>query len=200
MVAIRQKAKNFSKKIHRTAPMMFLHELVKNPSAIGAICPSSRKLARRMAASVDIHKPGLIIELGAGTGVMTQALLEHGVSPEHLIVIEFSENFYDHLKARFPTLTILHADAAQLETLLPEHACINSIISSLPLISLPAEVRQAIVGQWQKLLAQQGQVVQFTYNLKSRYWQKEIGATNYREHFVWLNLPPAKVMTFSFHS
>lgn len=195
-----QMAKIFSKKLHHTAPAMFLQELLKNPGSIGAICPSSQKLARCMVSQVDIQQDGLVVELGAGTGVMTQALLEHGVSPERLVVVEFSENFYQHLKERFPQLRIIHGDAAQLANLLPENPRINSIISSLPLISLPQVVREAIVAQWQNLLKDGGQVVQFTYNLKSNYWQKDIQAQSYKEKFVWSNLPPAKVMSFSFSS
>ena len=160
-----QFAKYLNKKIHHTTPAIFLHELVKNPGCIGAICPSSQKLARCMVSSIDVQQEGLVIELGAGTGVMTQALLDHSVKPENLVV----------------------------------NPQINTIVSSLPLVSLPPQVRQAIVAQWQSLLHSQGQVVQFTYNLKSTYWQKDIGTTQYREEFVWTNIPPAKVMRFRFH-
>lgn len=194
-----QFAKYLNKKIHHTTPAIFLHELVKNPGCIGAICPSSQKLARCMVSSIDTQQAGLVIELGAGTGVMTQALLDHGVKPENLVIIEFAENFYQLLKERFPQLNIIHGDAAQLRNLLPKNPQINTIVSSLPLISLPPQVRQAIVAQWQSLLHSQGQVVQFTYNLKSTYWQKDIGTTRYREEFVWTNIPPAKVMRFHFH-
>ena len=195
-----QFAKSLNKKIHLSAPAMFIHELVKNPGCIGAICPSSQKLARCMVSRIDTTQEGLVVELGAGTGVITQALLDHGVKPENLVVIEFADNFYLHLKERFPQLNIIHGDAAQLRDLLPANAQINTIVSSLPLISLPPPVRQAIVSQWQSLLCETGQVVQFTYNLKSTYWRKDIHTTHYEEEFVWANIPPAKVMRFRFHS
>ncbi len=66
----------------------FLAAWVRSPLKIGALLPRSRGLANAMAAEVDVKKPGVIIELGGGTGAVTHALLASGIPPERLVVIE----------------------------------------------------------------------------------------------------------------
>jgi phospholipid N-methyltransferase len=106
-----------------------------------------------------------VAELGGGTGVLTQALLQRGIVPERLTVIECSPVFVRHLRAQFPRVTILLGDAAELGELLPRGSHIDAIVSSLPLRSLPAREAEAIVAQWSALVADGSLVVQYTYDL-----------------------------------
>ncbi len=66
----------------------FLAAWVRAPLRMGAIIPSSKSLARAMAKQVDPDQPGMVIELGAGTGAITQALLDSGLAPSRMLVIE----------------------------------------------------------------------------------------------------------------
>ena len=61
--------------VARSPQSLFLRELVTQPGTVGAICASSPRLAARMAAWVDTAAPGVVVELGGGTGVITAALL-----------------------------------------------------------------------------------------------------------------------------
>src|SRR5690606_27501302 len=92
--------------IRNIAPSLFLQELCATPGSIGAICPSSRYLASQMARQVPVDDSGLIIELGAGTGAITQALLDHGIAPERLLVVEYSGSFVQRLRTRFPQIKV----------------------------------------------------------------------------------------------
>src|SRR3546814_162706 len=101
-----QRAQRLTEYIKNIAPGIFIQEFITRPGTIGAICPSSRFLAKHMALEVPRADDGLVIELGGGTGVITQALLDQGVAPEKLMVIEYSNQFVQKLRTRFSNLNI----------------------------------------------------------------------------------------------
>lgn len=72
--------------IESTPPVLFAHEFLTHPSTVGAIWPSSAQLAQRMASAVPVTGTGIVVDLGAGTGVVTQALLDRGIHPTRLRV------------------------------------------------------------------------------------------------------------------
>jgi phospholipid N-methyltransferase len=183
---------------HSCAPWLFAQELLSRPAAVGAIWPSSRRLARSLASCVPPHGEGLVVELGGGTGAVTYALLQRGIPPGRLVVIERAPAFVRHLRARFPGITIVQGDAAELCELLPHGSRIDAIVSGLPLRSLPARKAAAVVAQWRTLLANGGIVVQFTYDLRDTDGQPLRGFLQRASHIVWANLPPARVLTLEY--
>ena len=62
----------------------FLRSWIEKPLHMGAVMPSSKLLARTMAQYVDVDSKGPVIELGPGTGAITNALIEHGVDQKRL--------------------------------------------------------------------------------------------------------------------
>lgn len=180
------------------APILFAREMLSQPAAVGAICPSSRRLVMSVASRVPLHGHGLVVELGGGTGAVTYALLQRGIAPGRLIVIERSPAFVGHLRARFPEVTIVKGDAAKLGELLPRGSHIDVIVSSLPLRSLPAREAAAVVAQWRALIADGGIVVQFTYDLRGTEGQPLQGFLQRASHIVWANLPPARVLALEY--
>lgn len=175
----------------------FVRELLHEPRSVGAVCPSSGALAWRMAASVDATQPGWIIELGGGTGMVTQALLQRGVARERLIVIERSRHFVDHLRARFPGVRIVHADAADMARGPLEGRSVAAIVSSLPLRSLPADVVSRVVQAGAGVLDTRSRVVQFTYARRACSAWSDAGLQRIASETVWRNLPPARVDVFA---
>ncbi|HWL28771.1 MAG TPA: methyltransferase domain-containing protein [Burkholderiaceae bacterium] len=151
-----------------------------------------------MARQIPASSEGLVIELGGGTGSITQALLDHGVPPERLLVVEFSISFVRQLRQRFPQLNVIHGNAADLSLWVPSGTKVNAIVSSLPLCSLPEPITQSILHQWSMLLHEDGVAIQFTYNLRRPRWRKHIQARQTHSKIVWANLPPANITTFSF--
>lgn len=175
---------------------VFLFEFAASPASIGAIWPSSKQLARQMARPVPDAHGGTVIEIGAGTGVVTQALLDHGVTSQRLCVIERAPGFARHLRQRFPLLNIIQGDAARLAESLVDSSQVTTIVSSLPLRSLPPNVVEEIVAQWRELLPPGGRLIQFTYALMSKNELLEDGFLECKSHIIWTNLPPAKVTVF----
>jgi phospholipid N-methyltransferase len=180
----------------------FLRELAANPRAVGAACPSSPALARRMAGLVRPDRDDLVVELGGGTGVVTEALLRRGVAAERLMVLELAPNLARLLRERFPAAHVVCGDAADLGQHLRRWsgagpARVSHVVSSLPLRSLPPEAVARILAEVGGLLAGgRGRFLQFTYALAS-VRHAPPGLRRTASAVVWWNLPPARVDVFA---
>lgn len=176
----------------------FFKSLLDNPLKTGAVSPSSKDLARAMAAQVDLSLPGDIVELGPGTGPVTEALLAHGVPAERLVLIEFNADFVSMLTTRFPGVRVVQGDAYRIRRTLQDVCAgqLAAIISSLPLINRPEADRLRLVHEAFSLLHPEGVFVQFTYSPVSPVPLKGqlIEGTGSRR--IWKNLPPARVWTY----
>jgi phosphatidylethanolamine/phosphatidyl-N-methylethanolamine N-methyltransferase len=176
---------------------LFLARWLKAPHKVGALTPASRHLARAMAEQIA-PEAGIVIELGGGTGSVTQALLDAGLAPERLIVIERDPAFYALLRKRFPDLKVLRGDATRLRALLSRfgihHA--TTIVSSLPLLSMPKPLRQRIVEESFALLDERGTFIQYTYGAFSPLRRRKSGLKGEIAERVWRNFPPAAVWRF----
>lgn len=177
---------------------LFTREICTDPRAIGAACPSSPVLAQHMALQVPLRPRGLVLELGGGTGVVTDALLKRGVAPQDLVVVERSAALAGHLRKRFPQLRIIQGDAAYLEALLDleEQNRVYNVVSSLPLRSLKPAVTQAIGCQIDALLGNDGLLIQFTYDLRGTYAHLPPQFKRVFSKIIWGNLPPARIEVF----
>jgi len=83
--------------------------------------------------------------------------------------------------------------------LLPRDSCIDAIVSSLPLRSLPAPEASAIVAQWGALVGEGGMVIQFTYALRDTGRLALPGFLRRASDIVWANCPPARVLAWEYH-
>lgn len=180
----------------------FLWAWMRSPMKMGALVPSSRFLARAMAMQVDKAAEGVVIELGAGTGVMTHELLHSGIAAEKLIVIEREPRLHALLKAHYPKLNIVCADARDLRQVLAAQGIgkVNAIVSSLPLLSMPKEIRRAIVAEMAEAIGKDGRIIQFTYGPKSPIGQYSLGKCSLqaqRVKSILANMPPAHVWVYN---
>ncbi|MDB5735554.1 MAG: Ribosomal adenine methylase transferase [Alphaproteobacteria bacterium] len=172
----------------------FLRGLISNPRAVSAPTPSSPTLARAIAAQVDLGRDGLVIELGPGTGVVTQALLEHGVPADRLVAIELEGSFARLMRKRFPKVTVHHGDAVTFESQIAFGARVAAIVSGLPLLQLPLETRRSLLRRALACQDAGGAFVQLSYSWRPPV-PPEPGMTLTRKT-VWRNFPPAHVWTY----
>ena len=175
----------------------FVRQWAEHPRSIGAIAPSGPMLAARMAALVP-PGPGLVVELGPGTGSVTRALLRSGIDPQDLILVEYAPEFCRALRRRFPRLQVLEGDAARLGELLAlrlVRADVRAIVSSLPLVSFPDGLRAAVIEQMRSV-ARNGVIIQFTYALWGPSILQQTGCDRDVCRFALCNLPPARVERF----
>jgi len=98
--------------------MQFIRSWFEKPLSTGAVMPSSKALARTMARYVDPKSAGPVIELGPGTGPATEALVQRGIDPKRLILVEFNPDFCRLLRTRYPAATVVQGDAYRLRRLL----------------------------------------------------------------------------------
>lgn len=182
----------------------FFRQWLKDPKSTAAITPSSRQLARQMIAELP---PGArrVIELGGGTGVFTQALLDHGIAPEDLLVIELNEELHRRLQRRFRDVRVLRACAQDLveatrSSGYADGGPADAVISGLGLLSMPKPVRQAILQAALDCLRPDGRFIQFTYGPASpiaREMLETMGIDVRRGSFAWWNMPPATVYIYA---
>jgi phosphatidylethanolamine/phosphatidyl-N-methylethanolamine N-methyltransferase len=173
----------------------FLRGLVSDPKGVSAPTPSSPALARAIAAEVDVSRPGLVIELGPGTGVVTDALLQHGVPPDRLVAIEQEPSFAQLMRRRFPQVAICRGDALDFEACIPGDAKIAAIVSGLPLLNLPLPVRQSLLRRALAGQGRGGRFIQLSYSWRPPV-ASEVGM-RLSKKVVWRNFPPAHVWTYS---
>jgi phosphatidylethanolamine/phosphatidyl-N-methylethanolamine N-methyltransferase len=178
--------------------VQFLRSWFEKPLATGAVMPSSRMLARTMARYVDPNSAGPVIELGPGTGPVTEALVERGVDPARLILVEFNPTFCRMLRSRYPAATVVQGDAYKLrrllETTVREPAA--AIVSGLPLVTKPLRTRLRLITEAMTLLGPNAPFIQFTYAMVPPIPKALNGITAEPSPLIWLNLPPARVWIY----
>jgi phosphatidylethanolamine/phosphatidyl-N-methylethanolamine N-methyltransferase len=176
----------------------FLRSWLERPLVTGAVTPSGRMLARTMASYVDPRVPGPVIELGPGTGPVTDALIRRGVAQDRLVLVEYNPDFCKLLKRRFPKATIVQGDAYDireaLEEVLSEPAA--ATVSSLPLFTKPMEKRRELLDTAHAAMRPNAPFIQFTYAVVPPMPARSPEYTATCSNTVWLNLPPARVWVY----
>lgn len=177
----------------------FLRSWLERPLVVGAVMPSGKALARAMASYVDPRIPGPVVELGPGTGPVTDALVRRGVAQDRLVLVEYNPDFCQLLKRRFPKATIVQGDAYDLpETLsgvLTEPAA--ATVSSLPLFTKPMDQRLDLLEAAQALMHPDAPFIQFTYAVVPPIPARSQGYRTRASNRIWRNLPPARVWVYN---
>ena len=193
-----QTALRFEKKFQRLDEVRFIRSWLEKPLATGAVTPSGRVLARTMAAYVDPQTDGPVIELGPGTGPVTEALVAQGVDPARLVLIEFNPIFCRMLRSRYPAATVVQGDAYRLRhllgSLMREPAA--AVVSGLPLFTKPLRTRLRLISEAFGLLLPSAPFIQFTYSVGSPIPKTFPGMQARATERIWLNLPPAQVWVY----
>jgi phosphatidylethanolamine/phosphatidyl-N-methylethanolamine N-methyltransferase len=178
--------------------VQFIRSWIEKPLSTGAVMPSSKALARTMARYVDPQSSGPVIELGPGTGPVTEALVQHGVDPARLILVEFNPTFCRLLRTRYPAATVVQGDAYRLrrllETFVREPAA--AVVSGLPLVTKPLRTRLRLISDAMSLLASGAPFIQFTYAMVPPIPKALSGIKAEASELIWLNLPPARVWVY----
>jgi phosphatidylethanolamine/phosphatidyl-N-methylethanolamine N-methyltransferase len=178
----------------------FLKQFFKQNKMVGSMTPSSRFLAAKMLNHIPIKDARVVVELGPGTGVFTEKILEMLGANTQLIIVELNDDFFNTLENKFhhPNLHLKHGSADQIEFYLKELGFEKAdlIISSLPLANFPSELRNNVIETAKKCLDNNGRFVQFQYSLQSLKTLKR-NFHSVKVNFTAFNFPPAFVYTCS---
>ena len=167
---------------------------------VGSMTPSSRFLAAKMLNHIPIKEAKVVVELGPGTGVFTEKILENLGENTQLIVVELNDDFFNTLKNKLhhPNLHLRHGSADKIGIYLKELGFEKAdlIISSLPLANFPSELRKNVIETAKNCLDDKGKFVQFQYSLQSLKTLKR-NFHSVKVDFTAFNFPPAFVYTCS---
>src|SRR5258707_4405963 len=176
----------------------FIRSWIEEPLATGAVMPSGKPLARAMAKCVDPDIAGPVIELGPGTGAVTAALVEQGIEPSRLVLVEFNPTFCRLLRTRYPEATVVQGDAYAIKrvivSLLRQPAA--AVVSGLPLFTKPLKIRLRLLTDAFTLLSPGAPFVQVTYAVASPIPRSFSGARAQGSERIWFNVPPARAWAY----
>jgi phosphatidylethanolamine/phosphatidyl-N-methylethanolamine N-methyltransferase len=179
-------------------PLLFLRRWLANPLQMGSIVPSSPALCRRVAAAIRRAPEEAVLELGAGTGVISRALLDSGVPPARLSVVEIVPAMAAHLREVLPGVMVIEGDARRLPELLPRawHGRIGSVVCGIPLVLLPLGEQRRFLDAIEAVAPGRG-FLHYSYCATSPLpWRKHRLAAR-REAWTPRNFPPASVWRYT---
>lgn len=169
-----------------------LRRFLAAPRTIGSVAPSSQALTESMLENVDWNEVKTIVELGAGTGVFTKAIIERAAPETHIFIFEIDDELRDKLEKE--TGRAIHSNASHMREALTNEGIdkIDLIVSSIPYAVLPLKTTEAIMQALQECIGENGTFVAFQYSLQMKKTFQQI-FTDVKTRFVALNIPPAFV-------
>ncbi|MDC1203477.1 methyltransferase domain-containing protein [Crocinitomicaceae bacterium] len=174
----------------------FIKEFLSKKKMVGSVVPSSKFLSRKMLDHLNFKQAKLVVELGPGTGVFTQRIIEKLDEESKLLVIELNDAFYRDLKNKISDkrVTIRKGSASDLPKFMSDLNIEKAdfIVSSLPLAILPKTLRKRIVIEANNHLNIGGEFIQFQYTLQSLKLFKKVFEKVSVRHCLF-NIPPAFV-------
>ena len=190
---------------------LFFKQWIKHPGRLGTVAPISVRLAHAAAKQVSQDQAsqdgdhGYVVEIGAGTGRLTRALLERGIKSTRLAVVELDTTLCAFLKDTLPAVCptsgaplVIEGDATYLSDLIPATwvGNVETVVSAIPLMYLSEDIRTAIIEAAFRVLKPGGKLLHVTYNPKSplafsRAYNQE------RVVGLWVNLPPGFVWSYT---
>src|ERR1700749_1720575 len=149
--------------------LRFLGALLAPPKSTGALVPSSRALARAVGRQIDPARHGPVLELGPGTGALTQGILDRGIVPDRLTLVEFDTEMAAFLAQHFAGVDVIEGDAFDLIRTLGAKARepFSAIVSGIPLLNFPMARRRLYMEGACRLLAPGAPLIHFSYGMQA---------------------------------
>lgn len=177
---------------------IFFRAWLRAPLQIGSLLPSSNAMGRAFAKLLDLNQPGDVLELGSGTGAISQGLLDAGVPPARLVMVEREPELASYLRRRFPAARIVESDATEIGAVLENlnGREISAVVSSLPIVWFPIEDQAAIVHACLDVVGDGGSFLQMTNLPTSPLPMEKLGIKGKRAERVWRNVPPSFIWRY----
>lgn len=178
---------------------LFFRQWLRSPKSMGSVIPSSRALAKAVAAEVAWQPGQYVVELGGGTGAISQGLIDRGIPRDRLIVIELDGALHAYLKERLTGCLVIQGDATRLPEILARHQVgeIGTVISGLPMVGMPFEFQQAIIDQGFKVMPNGSFMLQYSYSPIPPIPAAKLGVDAKIARYVLWNFPPAAVWKYT---
>ncbi|MDP6159180.1 MAG: hypothetical protein QF534_10120 [Phycisphaerales bacterium] len=174
--------------------LKFAGKFATHGRKIASIAPSSRWLSRAMCRDIDPTRPQVILELGAGTGPVTEVIQQTMHPESRFVSVEVDDELHAIATKRCPNVEIVHGSAGDIDGILDacEIESVECFLSCLPVPSLPREVNRQILDTWSRRCTSETftQITQIPWYYMSMYKRvfKEVSFS-----LVAMNCPPAGV-------
>lgn len=177
---------------------LFFKRWLANPLQMGSIIPSSATFCRLIAERAEWDADEVVVELGAGTGVITRALLAAGVPAEKLLVVEIVPEMAEHLRASLPGVQVVCGDAFDLPQVLAAagNPKVGDVVCGIPLVMLPADAQARIVGAMLAASPKRG-FLHLSYCITSPLPKRRLGLKGGRLAYTVMNFPPGGVWRYA---
>lgn len=178
--------------------LRFLKTFATSPLKMGSVTSTSRPLADLMVRHACPDPAGYTLEIGPGTGVVTEALIRAGIPPERIVSVEYDAGFCRHLRKRFPQVNVLQGDALDLEDALGEFQSItfSAALSGIPLLNLPKAKRAPYLEGVLDRLTPGGIVTQLSYSFVPPQEAIRDRLAVDKSKWVTFNFPPGRAWIY----
>ena len=176
----------------------FFKAFLKSPRVVGSVIPSSTSLEQRVVAAADVATARLVVELGAGMGGITRALLAAMEAEAKLLAIERTPEFAENLRRiDDDRLEVVHGCASSVVKEMNSRGLplADAVVSGIPFSTIPEGLSREIISAIQEALAPGGRFV--AYQISSRvadYAQPLLGVPSVAHELR--NVPPLRVFTW----
>lgn len=172
---------------------LFFRRWLANPLQMGSVVPSSATLCRQIARHAACAPDETVLELGAGTGVVSRALLENGLSPRRLVLVEIVPEMAEHLRQSLPGVRVIAGDARALPRLLGSSTPkVGAVICGVPLVLLPLAEQRRFAEAFRAVAPDCG-FLHYSYCITSPLPWRKLGLHARRLSWTARNFPPASV-------
>ena len=147
--------------------VVFLREFLRHPRQIASITPSSRFLVRRIVDLAAVRSARTVVELGAGTGGTTRAMLAAMTPGARLLVVEINPHFCALLRRIDDARLIVHCGSAlELREALARHGlpAPDAVISGIPFSTIDAATGSRILETISSVLVAGGRFVAYQWS------------------------------------
>ena len=177
---------------------LFFRAWLRAPLSIASLVPSSRATGEAFARVLEPHGEGDILELGSGTGAISQTLLAAGIPERRLIMVEREPDLAAHLRRRFPAVRTIEGDAADLDALLSAHGIrhLSAVVSSLPIVWFSLDAQASILRACFDRLGAAGEFLQMTNQPASPLPMRKLKIAGERASTIWRNFPPSFIWRY----
>ena len=180
-----------------------LAQFLKNPRMTGAVCSSSRSLAKMLVTGIGIESARTVAELGPGTGAVTGTIIDSMPKDSRFFAVELNQDVISAFHEVFPDVVVYNDSAANLTDLLRREKIdsLDAIVSGLPWAIFPDDLQDAILTAILDSLRPGGYFTTFAYLQglllpSGQHFKQRLGRmfpVVEKSPVVWRNFPPAFV-------
>ena len=196
---LKKRVKNSSSRVINQ--MRFIGGVIRSPQRLGAVAPTSAVVCDVIASHISAGSQLPVLELGPGTGPVTDAILRRGIAEKDIVAIEYDQKFCDDWSARYPAAKIVQGNALDLDQTLAHlgDQQFDCVVSAIPMLNFSQADQAMFLDAAFKRIAPGRPIIQITYGNRSPIIVNDSAVEISSSKRILRNLPPAKIWTYRKH-